>query len=71
MRIVNNNSVNLTRQKGNKNPKSKYFIISEGDLTEIQYFNGIKENSFDLNINSLIEIIILENDESEKGESHH
>ena len=70
MRIANNNSVNLIRQKGNKNPKSKYFIISEGDLTEIQYFNGIKENSSDLSINSLIEIIIVENDESEKGESH-
>ena len=70
MRELNENGVNLTRQKGNKEPKSKYFIIPEGDKTEVIYFQGIKQNSEDLNINSLIEIRIIGNEEEEKGESH-
>ena len=67
MRELNENSVNLERIKGNEEPRSKYFIIPEGDKTEIQYFSGIKSNREDLNIKSLIEIKILENDENETG----
>lgn len=70
MRIVNENGVNLERPKGNEEPKSKYYIITEGDNTEIQYFCGIRDNSEDLNIKSLIEIVPVENDEDEKGQSH-
>ncbi|MDD3303944.1 MAG: RloB family protein [Clostridia bacterium] len=51
-------------------PKSKYYIIPEGDKTEIQYFLGIRDNAQEININSLIEIIPIENDQSEMGESH-
>lgn len=36
MRMVNENGVNLERAKGNEEPKSKYYIIPEGDNTEIQ-----------------------------------
>ena len=70
MRELNENGVNLERIKGNEEPRSKYFIIPEGDKTEIQYFSGIKANREDLNIKSLIEIKILENDEDEQGQSH-
>ena len=62
MRELNEKGVNLERIKGNEEPRSKYFIIPEGDKTEIQYFSGIKANREDLNIKSLIEIKILEND---------
>lgn len=60
----------LERTSKDWKPKSKYYIIPEGEKTEIQYFNGIRENRQELNINSLIEIILIENDETEKGESH-
>ena len=59
MRELNENGVNLERIKGNEEPRSKYFIIPEGDKTEIQYFSGIKSNREDLNIKSLIEIIYI------------
>ena len=70
MRIVNENGVNLERTKENEEPKSKYYIIPEGDNTEIQYFCGIRDNAEELNIKQLIEIVLVENDEDEKGQSH-
>ena len=70
MRIVNESGVNLERTKGNEEPKSKYYIIPEGENTEIQYFCGIRDNSEDLNIKPLIEIVPIENDEDEEGQSH-
>lgn len=70
MRKVSQSGVNLKRAKGNEEPKSKYYIVPEGDKTEIQYFCGIRDNSSELNIKSLIEIILIENDESEAGQSH-
>lgn len=70
MRIVNENGVNLERPKGNEEPKSKYYIIPEGDNTEIQYFCGIRDNAEELNIKPLIEIVPVENDEAEEGQSH-
>lgn len=51
-------------------PKSKYYIVPEGDKTEIQYFCGIRDNAEELQIKSLIEIIPIENDEDEYGQSH-
>lgn len=51
-------------------PKSKYYIIPEGEKTEIQYFCGVRDNHEELNIKPLIEIIPIENDENEKGQSH-
>lgn len=70
MRIVNGNGLNLERKKGNKEPKSKYFIVSEGDRTELQYFEGVKENKEEIGIKDLIEIVTIENEESEYGQSH-
>jgi len=70
MRIANPNSVNLKRKQGNEIPKYKYYIIPEGEKTEIKYFNGVKENSEELGIKPLIEIIPIENEESEQGQSH-
>ena len=70
MRIVSENGVNLERSKGNEEPKSKYYIIPEGDNTEIQYFCGIRDNTEELSIKPLIEIIPVENDEGEGGQSH-
>ena len=70
MRIANSKSIDLIRKKGNKSPKAKYYIIPEGDSTEVKYFSGIKENSSNLNVNSLIDILIIENDEKEMGQSH-
>ena len=70
MREVNKKGLNLERFKGNEDPKSKYYIIPEGDTTEIQYFCGIRDNVEELNIKSLIEIIPIQNDETEQGQSH-
>ncbi len=70
MRIANENGVNLERPKGNEEPKSKYYIVTEGDNTEIQYFCGVRDNAEELNIKPLIEIVPVENDEEEKGQSH-
>lgn len=70
MRIVNKNGVDLERAKGNEEPKTKYYIIPEGDNTEIQYFCGIRDNAEELNIKSLIEIVPIANDEDEEGQSH-
>lgn len=70
MRIISENGLNLERRKGSKEPKSKYFIVSEGDKTELQYFQGIKENSEEIGIKDLIEIVPVENEDSEYGQSH-
>lgn len=60
----------LERTSLGLNPKSKYYIIPEGEKTEIQYFLGVRDSASQININSLIEIILLENDENEMGQSH-
>ena len=70
MRIVNNNGLNLERKKGNKEPKSIYYIVTEGDKTELQYFEGINKNREKIGIKALIEIILLENEKEEYGQSH-
>lgn len=63
-------SSKLERTSLGLEPKSKYYIIPEGDNTEIQYFCGIRDNARELNIIPLIEIIPIENDEEEYGQSH-
>lgn len=60
----------LERRSKNWVPKSKYYIVPEGDKTEIQYFDGIIRNSKYLGISSLIEIIPIINSEDEQGQSH-
>lgn len=45
--------------------KKKIFIVSEGDKTEIKYFQGLKDNAKDLGIDNVI--IVLEKDEESKG----
>lgn len=63
-------SSKLERTSLGLEPKSKYYIVPEGDKTEIQYFCGIRNNAFDLNIKPIIAIIPVENDETEQGQSH-
>lgn len=60
----------LERYSASKEPKAKYYIIPEGDNTEIKYFCGIKDNREELRIKPIIEIIPIENDETEIGHSH-
>lgn len=36
--------------------KSKYFLVFEGEKSEVQYFNGINDNKVQLGISQLIEI---------------
>ena len=60
----------LVRTSREWEPKSKYYIVPEGEKTEIQYFCGIRDNADELNIKSLIDIIPVENDEDEQGQSH-
>ena len=60
----------LERTSLGLNPKSKYYIIPEGEKTEIQYFLGVRDNAREININSLIEVIPIENDDEELGQSH-
>ena len=70
MRELNENNLNLTRKRGNIEPKSKYFIVTEGDVTEIKYFQGIKANTDYLNINYLIDIRLIKNEIDENRQSH-
>lgn len=70
MRIANEHNVNLERKSSDKLPIKKYFIVTEGDRTEQQYFKGIDENKEEIGINSLIEICLLKNEEDEQGQSH-
>ena len=63
-------SSRLERTSLDLEPKSKYYIVPEGEKTEIQYFCGVRDNAIELNIKPLIEIIPIENDEDEKGQSH-
>ena len=70
MRIVNEKGLNLERKKGNKEPKSIYYIVTEGDKTELQYFAGINKNREKIGIKPLVEIITIENEENEFGQSH-
>lgn len=63
-------SSKLKRTSLGREPKSKYYIVTEGDNTEQTYFIGINDSRDLLNINPLIQIITIENDESEHGISH-
>ena len=60
----------LVRETKGLEPKAKVYIVPEGDVTEIDYFVGIKKYADELKIKPLIEIIPIENDESQFGESH-
>lgn len=48
----------------------KFFLVFEGEQTEVQYFDGIKENRNLLNINPLIEIKEVKRSFNEKGWSN-
>lgn len=58
MRIANS----LERTSKNLAPKMKYYIIPEGDVTEKEYFEGIRVNMEEINNNALIEIVVIVND---------
>ena len=70
MRILKEKDVRLTREIKHFEPISKYFIVPEGDNKEIQYFEGLISHREDLKISSLIEVVLLKNDETEFGQSH-
>lgn len=58
-------------EKRNNREFNKFcFIVSEGDVTEIRYFEGLKNNSECLHLNKLIKLTIIENEEDEVGQSH-
>lgn len=59
-----------TQPEQSKEPKKKYFLFTEGDVTEQIYFKAIKEKSRELGIHPLIELRLMERSESEKGWSH-
>ena len=50
--------------------RKKYFLVVEGSKTEIQYFNGIFNYRRELNINTLIDIIVLERESRNATDSH-
>lgn len=43
-------------------PKRKYFIACEGRRSEYRYFNGLYQNSKELGISSMIELVFVEHD---------
>ncbi|PKM65885.1 MAG: abortive phage resistance protein [Firmicutes bacterium HGW-Firmicutes-2] len=45
-----------TRKLNSDEVKSKYFLVFEGEKSEIQYFSGINDNKLQLGISPLIEI---------------
>lgn len=47
----------------------KIFIVCEGDKTEIRYFQGLKDNSKELGISDLLEIVVMEKGAHSKGTS--
>lgn len=53
-----------------REPYKKIFIICEGEKTEIKYFQGIKDNSKELGINNLLQIIIMDKTPESKGISN-
>lgn len=59
-RIVEDKQIDYTK---------KYYFVFEGRNTEVEYFKGIDKYSKELGISNMIEIIILEKDESIKNDS--
>lgn len=59
-----------TNSKIELRPKKKYFIVGEGNKTEVDYFNGIFNHRKELNIDELIDIIVVERDEDSISHSH-
>jgi hypothetical protein len=51
-------------------PKKKYFLVFEGEETEVQYFIGVVNNREEIGINPLIEIVPLLRSYNEKGWSN-
>ena len=64
------NSSNFIRKSNNKEFTKFCFIVPEGDVTEIRYFEGLKNNSEYLHLNKLIKLSIIENEQDEFGQSH-
>lgn len=54
----------------NLTPKKKFFLIFEGEKTEIIYFNAIEKYREKLRINSVVQFIPIIRDYSEKGYSN-
>lgn len=56
------NSSNFIRKSNNKEFTKFCFIVPEGDVTEIRYFEGLKNNSEYLHLNKLIKLSVIENE---------
>ncbi len=48
----------------------KYYLIFEGEKTEVDYFNGVNDNRDEIGINNLIELVPLLRNFSKKSFSH-
>jgi hypothetical protein len=70
MRIPKNFGVKTAEPSESLEPKKKYFLVFEGEETEVQYFNGVIDNRDDIGINSLIELKPLLRSYNEKGWSN-
>jgi len=66
MRTISNYG-KRTAQSKVKNIKSKYYLFFEGVNTEPQYFEGIREYSQKLELNTLIEIIPVRRSRTNSG----
>jgi len=53
---IRRNFAERTRTRNSEEAARKYFLVFEGDETEVRYFDGINNIKNKLNINSLIEI---------------
>lgn len=51
-------------------PHKKYFLIYEGNETEVKYFEAIEENKQKLGINALVELVPISRSYSERGWSN-
>lgn len=50
-----------------REPNKKIFIVCEGDRTEVRYFEGIRDNTKELGINDLLEIVVMDKAPEFKG----
>jgi len=59
-----------TKVKKSNEAVRKYFLVYEGDETEVQYFDGVNNNKLELGINPLIELRPLLRSYNERGWSN-
>lgn len=53
-----------SEQSGSLKPRKRFYIICEGEKTEKQYFQGVFNDRISLGIHQLIDIVVVEQDDS-------